>query len=90
MSDYRHHVSFGPYTERRWPVWRAKVRIRRRVSAPGRPEWNYDHILDLGWHWRWGKAFTRAIAYCDSAERISRLAGHIVEQESYEQEDPAA
>jgi len=81
MSDYKHHVSFGPYTERHWPVWRAKVHIRRRISAPGLPERGYTRIHDLGWYWTERKAWKRACAYYENAVRISELAGHIVERE---------
>jgi hypothetical protein len=80
MIDFENHVSFEPFAERRWPVWRAKVRTRQSWFAPGQPEGGYVRVVDLGWYWRWTKARALAAAYRDSAERISRLAGHIVEQ----------
>jgi hypothetical protein len=91
MSDYKHHVSFEPFTQRDGYVWRAKVHIVRRMVWPrsGR-EHLYENTIDLGWYWSQRKAWVRVLAYRDSAERISRLAGHIVEREPHEQEDPAA
>jgi hypothetical protein len=80
MSGFEHHVSFEPYAERKWPGWRAKVRIRRSWPASREPERGYENVVRLGWYWRWASARARAAAYRDSAERISRLAGHIVEQ----------
>jgi hypothetical protein len=92
MSNYEHHVSFEPFTQRDGYVWRAKVHIvRRLIWSPQESERHlYEDTLDLGWYWSQGKAWNRAAAYRDNAERISRLAGHIVERESHEQEDPSA
>lgn len=81
MSDYRHHVSFEPFTQRDGYVWRAKVHVVHRIVRPYPIGERLDQMtVDLGWYWSQEKAWKRAAAYRDSAERISRLAGHIVER----------